>query len=160
MVPVEEDRVRIGAGRRRDPVEEGGDLRLADPDDVDAADDDATPVLLEHDGGGLEPEAAVAGRVARLAHEADQRQVERRVEGEACCPCEKLAAHPAGTPATRDGCSSGVAGSLGTSPRATQPSDSSHGSASGKSRSASRTPVSTRIRSTLGSNSDGSPTLL
>ena len=68
-----------------------GDLRLADPDDVDAAEDDPAPVLLEHDRGGLEPEAAVAGRVAHLAHEADQRQVERRIEGEPRGAGEQLA---------------------------------------------------------------------
>jgi len=93
VVPVEQDRLRRRTGRLGDTIEQQGDLRLADPDDVDAADDCTAVVLLDGDRRRLEAEAAVAGDVVRLPHEADGGQAERRLERMTRCTDEKLAAH-------------------------------------------------------------------
>ena len=73
MVPVEQDPLGVGARRLGDTVEQRGDLRLADPDDVHAAEDDADAIPFERDRRRLEPPPPVAGRVVGLPHEADER---------------------------------------------------------------------------------------
>ena len=104
VVPVDEDPGRIGARCLGDPVEQDGDLRLADADDVDAAEHDPHAVLLQRDGGGLEAVPPVPGRVVRLADEAHERQVERRLEREPRRAGPKIAAaHAVARSATRTG---------------------------------------------------------
>ena len=166
VVPVEQDPGRLGAGRVGDAVEEPRDLRLADPDDVDAAEDDADTVPLERDRGRLEPEAAVPGRVVGLPDEADERQAERRLEREprrareevSHRRCELGSRRSVGR--RRDGCSSGVGSSsparlprrpaLPPRPRLRL----------GEEALREPHPGLDEIRSTLGSNRDGRPTLL
>ena len=92
MVPVDEDPGRVGAGGVDDPVEQDGDLRLPDADDVDAAEHDPQAVLLQRDGGGLEPTPPVPRRVVGLADEAHERQVEGRLERESRRADEQVAA--------------------------------------------------------------------
>ena len=54
----------VGAGRCGDAVEQRLDLRVDDPDDVDAAEDDARAAALEHERTDLERQP-VAARVPR-----------------------------------------------------------------------------------------------
>ena len=54
VAPVEQDAGRCGAGRGGDAPDQRADLRLDDPDDVDAAEDDPRPVTLERDRADLE----------------------------------------------------------------------------------------------------------
>ena len=83
VAQVEQDARRIGAGRRGDAVDQRLDLRVDDPDDVDAAEHHALAVPLEDERPGLEREP-VAARVPRLADESDHREPERRLEREGC----------------------------------------------------------------------------
>ena len=107
VVPVDEDPGRVGARRLGDPVEEHGDLRLADADDVDTAEHDAEPVLLDRDRGCLEAPPAVPRRVVGLTDEADEREAQRRLERESRrADQERAAGHVAVSVAAREGCSS------------------------------------------------------
>ena len=118
VVPVDEDPGRVGAGRLGDPVEERGDLRLADAHDVDAAEHDAEAVLLDGDRGCLEAPPAVPRRVVGLTDEADEREAQRRLERESRrADQERAAGHVAVSAAAREGCSSRASGSVGTVPR-------------------------------------------
>ena len=104
VIPVDEDPGRVGTGRSGDPVEEAGDLRLADADDVDPAEHDAKAVLLDGDRGGLETPRSVPRRVVGLADEADEGQVQRRLERESRRPDQELiAGHRVARSATRTG---------------------------------------------------------
>ena len=79
VAQVQEDPRGVGAGRRRDAVEQRLDLRVDDPHDVDAAQHDARVASLEDEGPHLERQA-VATRVPRLPDEPDHRQPERGLE--------------------------------------------------------------------------------
>ena len=73
MIPVDEDAGLIGARRPGDPVEQGGDLRLADPHDVDAAEQDPLAALLEGNRSRLQTPVPVPRRIMCLPDEADER---------------------------------------------------------------------------------------
>ena len=70
----------VAAATRAD---QRADLRLDDPDDVHAAEHDASPVAFERDRTDLEREP-VAVRVPGLSDEADHRQPEGWIERERC----------------------------------------------------------------------------
>ena len=104
VVPVDEDPGRVGAGASGDPVEQEGDLRLTDADDVDAAEHDPPTVLLEGKRRGLETPPSVARRVVRLADEAHERQAERRLERQPSRTGQERAAQTLTRSETRTGC--------------------------------------------------------
>ncbi len=81
VAQVEEDPRRVGSRGCGNAVEQRLDLRVDDPDDVDAAEDDARVAALEDERSDLERQP-VAPRVPRLPDEADHRQAERRLEHE------------------------------------------------------------------------------
>ena len=79
VVPVQEDARARCSGRLRDALPDHVHLRRLDRKRVDATEDDPRRVALERGRGHLErAEALACGPVA--AHDADERQPERRVD--------------------------------------------------------------------------------